>query len=352
MLVLLSSSARRRYRDDIVRILACPSGTDVRFRYSAKYIESSCASKYIQTGAPKIEGLVCHIAQLPDNGLILVPCRFVTVIKTERVGTSVVFTLRVAEFVKSLDDAGLRRLLEPSESELLPTGANLQGSFVFEISSALEPFKAAENDAMEAFEATTAKLQESAKFEGHQPIAFFNVRHLQEATGGVILKPQEGRYELKSGCRYFLDVYSYSPEGESNPSEATTLSASADNSELNFSSGTVASLDSRYDLNRFAFSTEQRLFEIPAGLRLALGIPKTSGNADIEQRCDIMLDLRFRGSLQLALARIIVIAIGTSAPAALAAFSAKNLSVGLTLLMFFFAFVAGTASVFPKIKKF
>lgn len=352
MLVLLSSSARRRYRDDIVRILACPSGTDVRFRYSARYVDGKFASKHIRMDAPKIAGLVCHLAQKPDADPVLVPCRFVTVTTVEKVGTSFIFTLRVAEFVKNLDDAGLRGLMKQSELELLPTGsASVPGSFVFDISDELTRFKAAETEAMEAFETTTKNLQERASFAEQQPIAFFSVLNLLESTGRTLLKPQDGRYELKSGHRYFLDVYSYSPEGENSLSEATTLTASADSTELMFSSETVSKLDSRYDLTRYAFSTEQRLFEIPAGLRLALGIPKTPGDTDVEQRCDIMLDLRFRGSFYLAIARIIVIAFGTATPAMIGAYAADKGSFGLTTLMFIAAVFAGAATVFPALKK-
>lgn len=102
---------------------------------------------------------------------------------------------------------------------------------------------------------------------------------------------------------------------------------------------------------RFTFSTEQRLFELPAGLRLALGIPKEPDGTDLEQRCDIMLDLRFRGSLRLAAARVVMIAIGTAAPAVIGAYAAGKGSLGLAAVMFITALFTGAPTVFPALRK-
>ena len=355
MLILLSSSARRRYSDDIVRALAHPPGTEFRFRYSGGYLEPNLAARYERERVVNLPGLVCHLATLTDQTALLAPCRFVAVTRIQKVGSSYVFTLRTGEFVNDLDDAKLRALMTPDELALLPPAKSdaksPQGRFVFEISDSLAPFRAVPSEAMTAFEDTTEALRLDAKFQDSQPLAFFSVQGLSPATGGPTLEPQGGIYELASGRRYFPDVYSYSPEGEDNPSDAMTLSASADQSELKFSSETVAKLDSRYDLIRFAFSTEQRLFELPAGLRLALGVPKKGDDKDLEQRCDIMLDLRFRGSLHLAAARVGIIAIGTASPAVIGAYAAGKGSLGLATVMFIAALFTGLATVFPALKK-
>ena len=355
MLVLLSSSARRRYHDDIVRALAYPVGTEFRFRYGEKYLEPDFAARHVQTQAINIPGLVCYLADKAGADPILAPCRFVTVTRIQKVGTSFVFTLRVGRFVKDLDDAQLRERMTPSELALLPTAKSdaesPPGRFVFEISDSLGSFRAVANEAMRAFEDTTEALRRVAKFEDGHPIAFFSVQALSDATDGSLLEPQGGHYALESGRRYFLDVYSYSPENEDDPSDAMTLSAGADDSDIKFSSETVAKLDSRYDLIRFAFSTEQRLFELPAGLRLALGVPKKPDDKSLEQRCDIMLDLRFRGSLRLAIIRVAMIAIGTASPAVIGAYAAGKGSLGLAAVMFIVALFTGVATVFPALKK-
>lgn len=355
MLVLLSSSARRRYSDDIVRALAHPAGTEFHFRYAETYLEQDLAARYERTRTANLAGLICHLATPEGTAPLLVPCRFVTVTRIQKVGSSYVFTLRVGEFVKDLNDTKLRGLMTANELALLPPAnsdaKSPPGRFVFEISDPLTQFRAAASEAMTTFENTTEVLRREAKFENGQPIAFFSVQSLSLATGGPPLEPQGGRYELEAGRRYFLDIYSYSPEGEDNPSNAISLSASADESDLKFSSETFAKLDSRYDLIRFAFSTEQRLFALPAGLRLALDVPKKANNKDLERRCDIMLDLRFRGSLRLAVARVAMIAIGTAAPAVIGAYASGKGSVGLATVMFSFAILTGVATVFPALKK-
>ena len=355
MLVLLSSSIRRRYRDDIVRALAHPAGTEFRFRYGEKHLEPDLAARYDRARPTNLSGIVCYLADRDGADPLLTPCRFVIVTRIQKVGTSYVFTLRVGEFVRDLDDAKLRGLMTPDELTRLPrAGSDAKsppGRFVFQISDTLGPFRAAASEAMTAFENTTKALRQHAKFEDGQPIAFFSVQGLSSASGGPGLEPQGGRYELESGRRYLLDVYSYSPEGDVDPSEAMTLSASADDSDLKFSSETVARLDSRYDLIRFTFSTEQRLFELPAGLRLALGIPKKPDDKDLEQRCDIMLDLRFQGSSRLAGARVAMIAIGTATPAVIGAYAAGKGSLGLAAIMFVASLFTGVATVFPALKK-
>lgn len=203
---------------------------------------------------------------------------------------------------------------------------------------------------MTAFDATTKALRENAKFEDGQPIAFFSVQGLSPVSGGPAISPSAGRYELRSGRRYLLEFYSYSPDRDDNFAHTLTLSANSDHSDVKFTSETVARLDSRYDLIRFAFSTEERLFELPAGLQLALGVP-SAARKDSERRCDIMLELRFRGSLRLAIARIGMIAIGTATPAVIGTYASGKGSLGLAAVMFIAALFTGVATVFPTLRR-
>ncbi|MET3355536.1 UNVERIFIED_ORG: hypothetical protein ABID33_003458 [Xanthobacter viscosus] len=97
--------------------------------------------------------------------------------------------------------------------------------------------------------------------------------------------------------------------------------------------------------------TEQQLFELPAELKLALGVPKKPDDKDLEPHCDIMLDLRFRGSLRLAITRVAMIVIGTATPAVIGAYAAGKGSLGLAAVMFIAALFSGVATVFPALKK-
>jgi hypothetical protein len=125
------------------------------------------------------------------------------------------------------------------------------------------------------------------------------------------------------------------------------LTIAADDGEVKFSSETAAKLDSRYDLNRFRFSIEQRLLSLPTGLRIALGVPSVvDGKSVVEQRCDITLELRFAGSKWLATARIVLIAISTATPAVIGAYAAQKGSLGLATIMFVTALATGIGTVF------
>jgi hypothetical protein len=86
------------------------------------------------------------------------------------------------------------------------------------------------------------------------------------------------------------------------------------------------------------------LFEPPAGLRLALGVPKETENDDLKQRRDIMLDFRFRRPMRLAMARIAMTAISAVTPAVIGAYVAGKGSLGVAAVIFIVALLTGVAT--------
>lgn len=360
MLILLSSSARRRYRDDIVRVLAHPAGTELRFRYGTEYVEPPVLARVRSKTLINEPVLICHLADQPGNKpALLVPCRFATIARAQLVGTSVILTLATGDYVQQLDNGALRKLMTAEELTLLPSlGSDADappGKFAFLIQARLIANAAPAAAGATAFETTTKALRDAGFGANDTPTAFFSVRDLI-AIGSKIGTPdtsvtiKEGRYRLNSGKRYAIDVYSYAPESEVKLSDASTLMIEAEDSEVKFSSETSAKLDSRYDLNRFRFSTEERLLALPTGLRIALGVP-VGADSNVEQRCDITLELDIAGSRWLAFTRILLIAIGTATPAVIGAYAAQNGSLGLAAVMFATAIAAGIGTVLPAYKK-
>src|SRR2546422_500513 len=116
MLVLLSSGATRRYRDDIIRILALPAGTDLQFRYERRYIQKEVLDR-IEAGQLKNEPAIVLYLWSDREKLHTecVPCRFVTVVEAEFAGASCIVRLRVGSFVTNLDDAKFRSMLSDEE---------------------------------------------------------------------------------------------------------------------------------------------------------------------------------------------------------------------------------------------
>jgi len=358
LLILLSSGARRRYRDDIVRALAHPKGTELRFRYGKAYVADAVLADRQQGGLAGQEALICHLADQPEGKpALLVPCRFVAVSRTELVGSSLILTLSAGDYVQQLDDASLRALMTDDERALLPNqssdAAAPPGEFAFPVAAPLTAKHAPDAASGSAFEAT-AKALRAAGFGADDAMAFYMVRRLVEAGGKptaaeVAVTTNGGRYALSSGTRYALDVYSYAPEGDIKPSDASTLTIESADSDVKFSSETAAKLDSRYDMNRFRFSTEHRLLALPTGLRLALGVPKTiDGKSVVEERCDITLEVRFAGAKWLTAVRISLIAAGTAGPAIIGAYAAQKGSLGLAVIMITVALATGIGTVLKK----
>lgn len=355
MLILLSSGARRRYRDDIIRALAHPVGTQLRFRYGKSYVADELLALQRAKALVGHDALICHLADQKDGKpALLVPCRFVSVDLAELVGSSLILTLRAGAYAQQLDDTGLRALMTPTELELLPTQGQdakaPQGLFAFPIAAPLTSKYAPDAAGAAAFEASAEALRAAGFGAADTPMAFYMVRALAKDSGKTEtpVAATNGRYELAAGDRYALDVYSYAPDGDITPADASTLTLAADDSEVKFSSETAAKLDSRYDLNRFRFSIDQRLLSLPTGLRIALGVPTLiDGKTVIEQRCDITLELRFAGSKWLTAARIGLIATGTATPAVIGAYAAQKGSPGLAAIMFIAALAAGIGTVFP-----
>ncbi len=355
MLILLSSGARRRYRDDIIRALAHPTGTTLRFRYDKSYVADALLAEPPAQGGARQDGLICYLADQQDGQpALLVPCRFVSVDRAELVGSSLILTLRVGAYAQRLDSTALRNLMTPAEVAMLPNqgpdAKTLTGLFAFPIAAPLGSNYATEDEGAAAFEATANALRDAGFGAADEPMSFYMVHTLAKKTGKAEMpvSAKDGRYELAAGVRYVLDVYSYAPGSDSTPSDANTLTIAADDGEVKFSSETAVKLDSRYDLNRFRFSIEQRLLSLPTGLRIALGVPSVvDGKSVVEQRCDITLELRFAGSKWLATARIVLIAIGTATPAVIGAYAAQKGSPGLATIMFVTALATGIGTVFP-----
>lgn len=353
MLILLSSGARRRYRDDIVRALAQPAGSVLRFRYGEKHVATSVLDTVRAGKLDDQRALVCYFSATTK----LVPCRFAHIDRAELVGSSLMLSLRIAEYVTKLDDGAIRSLMTPAELAQVPvkqkvaaTGEErVAGPFAFSIAAPLSAMASLDATNMRSFEKTAEELG-AAGFGADTPASFFAIRAIKDNAGKAVAI-DKGRYALKSGKRYTIDVYSYAPSGESEPGSADTLTFDTNDDALDVTSPGTAKLDSRYDLNQFSFTTEPRLRSLAARLKFALGVAGAGAPKTLEERCDINLDLDISGALWMTIARIALIAAGTALPAIIGAYAADKGSLGLAFLMFLAAILTGLGTVIPAIKK-
>ena len=71
----------------------------------------------------------------------------------------------------------------------------------------------------------------------------------------------------------------------------------------------------------------------------------------IHERCDVTLELLFKGSIYLAFARVALITIGTASPAIVGAYASGKGSLVVAIIMFAFALFTGVGTVFPALRK-
>ena len=130
MFLLLSSGARPRYRDDIIRVLALPLGGELQFRYERSLIAEDLLARFRSNDLRRETGLICYLsAGNRATPTQIVPCRFASILYTEVVGTSHIIRLEMREFAQ-IDEEALKKLLAPSELILRPSlgmGSRISG---------------------------------------------------------------------------------------------------------------------------------------------------------------------------------------------------------------------------------
>lgn len=353
MLVLLSSGATPRYRDDIIRILALPKGADLQFRYDRRYIDAALL-KRIEAGEVRNEEAIVFYLWSDKEKLHteLVACRFVRVTAARFIGSSCIINLCAESFVSDLDESKFRAALKPDEVSLLPrweakpeVGPVLNGKFFFSISAKLSEYS---TDDITAFEQTAIVLVRYKDFIDDRGVLFFTVGRVTQIRGrgrasDRAFLPIGGSYELRSGEAYEIEVYPFVPP--SVELKAARLHIDSDVTAVEFPLGHQLDIDSRYDSKRLPFQVQEQITEISAGLRIYVTNPE---NEDV--RSDILVPVRFSGSLLFAIARTALIAVGTSGTGIIAAYAADKLSFGTALLIFIFGSVAAIGTVFNSLR--
>lgn len=361
MLILISSGAQPRYADDIVRALAHPAGTTFQFRYGTKYVEDRLGQRDLANEPV----LICYLmADASTKTVRLIPCRFATVAKAQTVGSSWIFTLNAGSFVAKLDDTAIRAALSDEERDLIPAfdarGNGPIGKFAFSVVKALhsDDTYAPGPKAMTAFEETASALSSDPCFAPGNGLSFFTVLTLgtndrwwwSRRKAPTEIEPVNGRYRLWLGWRYWLDIYSYSPAGGAALAHATRLACESGDAGVRFTSAASHVLDSRYDLNRSAFTSTAAQMSILTSLRVSLKVPDRTKPTEIADRCDITLETRFRGALAWTLARVGFIAVGASAPAAIAAEKADQFTWPLFAIMVAGGAIGALGTLIPSLK--
>ncbi|GEM_PF-4637578 len=107
MLVLLSSAVQRKYRDDILRVLAMPLGSIQQFRYRKDYVEQGILNRQLNG----TDCLVCYTITEPDGRRRMIPVRKGIIRSFLQPGSTVSIRFQVGEFVSAPDIKTLNEYL-------------------------------------------------------------------------------------------------------------------------------------------------------------------------------------------------------------------------------------------------
>ncbi|WP_224543694.1 hypothetical protein [Mesorhizobium sp. CA16] len=360
MIVFLSSSARARYADDVIRMLALPRGGQLQFRYDGRWLADDVRNRVPCEQLADEYALVCFVAGSSDPiPYDLIPVRIARIIRAETVGTSYIFTLAAHAYVSEATAGALNTAISPLSRERLPSAAHAPNElYCFSVDLDLRSHQRLTFD---AFEETAKQLSRHKSFATEES-AFFAVRQISRISGrswfGTWPRPsavEQGAFRLRTGRRYECEVYCL--RLFQHPADAVdvqpthkelALVVEANDDSIQFASAKRSVVDSRYDVKRYVFAAEPEVMRRVSGFRLFLSAEGDGGN---QVRQDITLQIMFGGSLFLASIRAIAIGIATAGPGMIAANAAGKLNSGTAVLMIALGALAGISAIFPSFRK-
>ena len=256
MFLCLSSGSSPRYREDVLRAIAQPAGTDLQFRYRRRWLSTGMqdALKTIPTTRPT--ALIAYIDQRNNPAIPeIVPCRFAQLVDAQEHGSTVSLTLRLGgtAYARDLKDAnGELRKMAPDLPVLNVEKGRLVGSWATALSG--NPTSIRNESELESWELVVDQLLAHEDFASEE--VFYFVHGIRNGSGHLAEK-KDGRIVLDQPGDYALEVYHYYPKSEL--PRVSFFKVASSSPALRFWGGTVSAIDSPYDLKVFRFSADALL---------------------------------------------------------------------------------------------
>jgi hypothetical protein len=281
MFIFLSSGARERYRQDVLRAIAQPKNTILQFPYERYLLAPGIASRL--TNVSKLVGLSCLITYLDRSDRNkppeLVPCRMATLAAVVPHGNTVSVQLELGTFARAHDPAKftseMRKIPGATVPDWVEGRPHPKGHFWFEVprSDGSQQGQSEEealwtkieeglerSDDLAVWEKIVAQLASRTDFQ-KEPY-FFSFRGLHRlgryrlASGALAtqeLRPDAtGCYELVSDVDYEVQLYHLLPK-DAKPELGTFLEVGSGSSLIEFTTNPKLPIDSGYDLKRIRF---------------------------------------------------------------------------------------------------
>lgn len=315
MLLCLSSSARKRYIDDIYRSLSMPSGIYLQFRYFRNYIPSKTFDKLSKNELKGQTNLVAYLDRVDEAySTTAIPCRFGTIVQSSVAGDICTVVFRVEEYAHSVDleqtNKELRQLFSNfPEWKETNSSKDVDGYFCGELSSDPSSICGANNLNRDNFWLGIIKqLSQSFKkmaspYEGGTH--FYRVEGIFEGTThqvinmhSAIIHPNDaGIYELNPSSEYTLSVIHKAEQNDLNKNDENQILLESTNG-INWLSRCKIDLDSSYDRALLRFetlnTTDKKSLLIEFQRKLKLNDDKSNQTFDFELPMKINSNIRFK----------------------------------------------------------
>lgn len=256
MIICLSSGSSPRYRQDVIRALALPIGSNLQFRYEKRWVSDGLLKKIQDRSIVGQEVIIAYADQsIPDDGgtpkgdIQLVPVRLAKVTYAAVLGRTTLLIFSVGKFVFASDLNAFNDEAMNLTGKSLPkwVDGKPQGKYCTELSN--RPTNFLEIQDLGQWEQVVAQLANRKDFE--QERAFITVLGLMTEDEiremGAELKHKPWVKELQANKNRELLIYHYYPTTLPTDLQITIHTGP----ELKSQSSPTCTLDSRYDLKRF-----------------------------------------------------------------------------------------------------
>jgi hypothetical protein len=288
--ICFSSGAQRRYRDDIVRVMAMPGDCEITFRYRLKYLAHS-VQEHVKAGriSQADQVLICYLDQSDKTKPVdFIPIRFATPLEAPVIGDFVVLRMKVGKFAYSADITAFNREIQGRSGEVpkWPDGSDAQfanGAFWVEVGD--YPKSVVESVSNSDWQNVVGQLLKRTDFASTGP--FYKVVGVQNLNSRAAVEMSGGQYELQGAREYELIIDHFLPgEATSMYQLETALSGDA----LTFITGSTMQIDSPYDRHWLRFRTKEPI----KSERAVLTVNKKASGEDSAVQFDLPISVQGR----------------------------------------------------------
>jgi hypothetical protein len=358
-LLLLSSGARPRYLEDIVRVLALPEGGRIQFRYQLDLVANGVKARLAAEGLAEH---TCYLAYLdnrtPGKKPDIVPVREAVILEAKGRGSSLILSMRVSRYVRTNELGVITAHIERNTQDKLPEWRPdhdkhpenpFEGYWVNFLSSGLSDTQLVSHDPeggkhLGLFEASVNSLCAHDKDFGEPSRRlFFNIIGLKDSTGKV-MPLVDGGWRLAPGRQYRFDLYHYIPE-ESPFSKRPTcwITCNASGPAVSVLGISTLRADSSYDSHVVMLETTGLLRKTQNALTIARTTDPKDG---AQSTAELPFNVEVRREVARNIRQALIIGCGVAAPTLIASYD--KLSAVEVVVVVGSSLVAGLASAFKS----